>query len=177
VIGILWFQVNGFYQPSYFTELTHLFLNMTRDFVFYDDAASLDPITQELIEHAKRATFLSYAPYSNFNVGAALLLSDGVIVQGSNQENISYPLCMCAERVALYAKASFYPLQKIKKMAVIARRGGDFVAAACCGACRQVMVEFEQRQTQDFEVIMQVESPKWLICRSASVLIPFQFEF
>ncbi|MEJ0033109.1 MAG: hypothetical protein WDO15_23470 [Bacteroidota bacterium] len=64
----------------------------------------------------------SYAPYSKFNVGAALMLEDGTIVTGSNQENASYPLCMCAERVALYTAATVHPNKKITKLAVVAHK-------------------------------------------------------
>ncbi len=146
------------------------------DFIFYD-YNDLDTQTKNLIEQAKRATYLSYAPYSNFFVGAALLLENGTMVCGANQENASFPLCMCAERVALYTKASQYSAIGIIKMAVVARRDEEFVPAACCGACRQVMVEFEKRQPSAYEVIMQIQPHQWLKCRSAVVLIPFQFEF
>jgi len=158
-----------------FLARTFYFIPM-EDFVSYD-YQDFDNQTKELIEHAKQATHLSYAPYSNFFVGAALLLEGGTIVKGANQENASYPLCMCGERVALYSKSIYYPKLKILKMAVVARKEKGFVPAACCGACRQVMVEFEQRQASEFEVIMEFKPQKWLKCRSAAVLIPFQFEF
>jgi cytidine deaminase len=147
-----------------------------QDFIFFNEAALVGE-DRSLVELARQATHLSYAPYSSFFVGAALLLADGSIVLGANQENVSYPLCMCAERVALYAKAVQHPAKEIMKMAVVARKAEALVPATCCGACRQVMLEFEQRQAHSYEVIMMVEGEKWLKCRSAAVLIPFQFQF
>lgn len=132
---------------------------------------------QYLIEEAKKATQFSYAPYSGFYVGTALLLEDNQIVFGANQENASYPLCMCSERVALYSKSTQYPEKNILKMVVTARKGEQFVPVTCCGACRQVMVEYEKRQKSAFEVIMQISPQKWLKSKSADALIPFQFEF
>lgn len=132
---------------------------------------------RKLIGAAQHATQLSYAPYSNFLVGTSLLLEDGSIVYGANQENASYPLCICSERVALYTKSIQSPDKKILMMVVAAKKEGVFVPAACCGACRQVMIEYEQRQNLEFGVIMQIKPQKWLKCSSASVLVPFQFEF
>jgi cytidine deaminase len=137
----------------------------------------LQPDEHKLVEEAKKATSLAYAPYSNFFVGAALLLQNGAIVLGANQENASYPLCMCAERVALYTKATQYAGNNIAKMAVVARKANYFVPVTCCGACRQVMAEFEQRQQQPFQVIMEIEPQKWVRSSSASGLLPFQFQF
>ncbi len=147
------------------------------DFAFYADLKDLDISDQQLIKRAQEATRFSYAPYSNFFVGAALLLQDGTIVIGANQENVSYPLCMCAERVVLYNMAIQHPAKQILKMTVVARKNEEFVPATCCGACRQVMLEFELRQKRNFEVIMLGADQKWIKCSAVSVLIPFQFEF
>jgi cytidine deaminase len=84
---------------------------------------------------------------------------------------------MCAERVALYNLSIQHPAKQIHKMAVVARKEEEFVPATCCGACRQVMLEFEKRQKCSYEIIMLGADKKWIKCRSASVLIPFQFEF
>jgi cytidine deaminase len=132
---------------------------------------------QHLIAEAIKATQFSYAPYSSFYVGTALLLEDSKVIFGANQENASYPLCICSERVALYSKSMQYPEKNILKMAVTARKGEQIVPATCCGACRQVMVEYEKRQNSAFEVIMQISPQKWLKSKSADDLIPFQFEF
>ena len=130
-----------------------------------------------LIANAVAALAHAYAPYSAFHVAAALLLDNGVIVTGTNQENAAYPAGMCAERVALFTAASQYPGENIRKMAVVARRAGspEFSPATSCGSCRQVMLEFEHRQAKPFEVIMLERPGSWLHARSAASLLPFSF--
>jgi cytidine deaminase len=130
-----------------------------------------------LIARAEAALPYAYAPYSGFHVAAALLLSNGVIVTGTNQENAAYPAGMCAERVALFAVAAQYPGEQIRKMVVVARRAGgnQFSPATSCGSCRQVMLEFEHRQSKPFEVIMLERSGAWLHAQSAAALLPFSF--
>ncbi len=148
-----------------------------KDFTFYSGIEELDSESKYLAHKAKEATGNTYAPYSKFYVGAALILEDGTVVTGSNQENASYPLCMCAERVALYAAASQFPGKRIVKLAVVAHKKNhkELVPATCCGACRQVMLEVEQRQKKPFEVIMQGSDGKWIKSASAAYLIPFGF--
>ncbi len=144
---------------------------------YFDHLEDLDPESKYLVHKAKEATAHAYAPYSKFYVGAALMLDDGTMITGSNQENASYPLCMCAERVALYAAASSHPDNKILKLAVVAHKKNhkELVAAACCGACRQVMLEFEQRQHKPMEIIMFGPDKKWVKVPSAASLLPFGF--
>ncbi|HEV8512659.1 MAG TPA: cytidine deaminase, partial [Cyclobacteriaceae bacterium] len=89
---------------------------------FFNHLEDLDAESKYLAHKAKEATALAYAPYSKFCVGAALILDDGTIVLGANQENAAYPLCMCAERVALYAVSSQHPEKKIVKLAVVAHK-------------------------------------------------------
>lgn len=139
---------------------------------------ALDSESKYLIHKAKEAAAHAYAPYSKFLVGAAVILDDGTLVTGSNQENASYPLCMCAERVALYAAASMHPNRSILKMAVVAHKKNhkELVSATSCGACRQVMVEFEERQHKPFKVIFLGPSEKWLEFPSAGALLPFSFD-
>jgi len=148
-----------------------------KEFTFYSGIEDLDSESKYLVHKAKEATSHTYAPYSKFHVGAALILEDGTVVTGSNQENASYPLCMCAERVALYAAASQFPGKRIVKLAVVAHKKNhkELVQATCCGACRQVMVEFEQRQKKPFEVIMLGADGKWIKSPSVALLIPFGF--
>jgi cytidine deaminase len=139
---------------------------------------SLDSESKYLIHKAKEATAHAYAPYSKFHVGASVILDDGTVVTGANQENASYPLCMCAERVALYAASALHPGKKILKMAVVAHKKNhkELVAATSCGACRQVMVEFEERQKQPMKVVMLGPGEKWIECSSANVLLPMGFD-
>jgi cytidine deaminase len=143
----------------------------------YKNIEDLDSESKYLVHKAKEATLLSYAPYSKFHVGAALILDDGSIVTGANQENASYPLCMCAERVALYNAATLHPNRKITKLAVVAHKKNhkELTPATSCGACAQVMLEFEARQSKKFEVIMLGPDEKWVKCSSVSELLPFGF--
>lgn len=148
-----------------------------KDFVLAPTLQALDPESLDLVRHAERALPTAHAPYSEFQVGAALLLDNGVIVAGTNQENAAYPSGMCAERVALFALASQYPGQVIRKLAVVARHktGTELTPATCCGGCRQVMLEFEHRQGKPFEVVMLTEERQWVKAPSAQSLLPFCF--
>jgi cytidine deaminase len=142
---------------------------------------SFDHLNSEskyLIHKAKDATLHAYAPYSKFFVGAALILEDGTVITGSNQENASYPLCMCAERVALYTASATHPGQRINKMAVVAHKKNhkELVAATSCGACRQVMLEYEERQGKPIKVVMLAASDHWVECDSVKVLMPLAFD-
>src|SRR5258708_16251214 len=148
-----------------------------KEFIFCNSIEDLDAESKYLVHKAKEATNHAYAPYSKFYVGAAVILEDSNVVTGANQENVAYPLCMCAERVALYAAASQFPGKKIVKLVVVAHKKNhkELSAATCCGACRQVMVEFEQRQKKSFEVIMLGSDGRWVKCAQAASLVPFNF--
>lgn len=101
-----------------------------------------------LVERAILATDKSYAPYSNFHVGAALMLADGTIVEGCNQENAAYPVCICAERSALFAAGAQHPDQPVTMMAIAARNAEGHLQkepVTPCGSCRQALVETETR--------------------------------
>jgi cytidine deaminase len=150
-----------------------------KNVTFFDHLEDLDAESKYLVHKAKEATQYAYAPYSKFHVGAAILLDDETLVTGSNQENASYPLCMCAERVALYAIASQYPGRTIKKIAVVAHKKNhkELECATPCGACRQVMMESEMRQKKPIEVIMLGNDEKWMKCTSVTQLIPYHFNF
>lgn len=147
------------------------------DFSYYNSLNELDAESIHLVQLATNALELSYAPYSGFQVGTAVLLTDGSIVLGANQENAAYPSCMCAERVALYTVSSQHPGATIKKIAVVARRANTtaLVPATSCGTCRQVMLEFEDRQKADYEVIMFTQNLQWVKTKSAAALLPFNF--
>ncbi|MBK7650228.1 MAG: cytidine deaminase [Flammeovirgaceae bacterium] len=148
-----------------------------KGFEIFKSIDELDTETKYLIHKAKEAANQAYAPYSKFHVGAALLLDDGTLVTGSNQENASYPLCMCAERVALYSAVSQHPGKKIMKIAIVAHKKNhkELIAASACGACRQVMAEFEERQDKPFEILMHHPDNQWIKCASAVSLLPFVF--
>ncbi len=137
----------------------------------------LDDESLSLVQKAEAALSGAYAPYSGFQVAAALLLDDGAVLTGTNQENAAYPLCMCAERVALYAKTSLHPNRSIIRLAVVAKRSGAaaLVPATPCGSCRQVMSEFESRQNHPIEVVMLTSEQGWMKLPSAQSLLPFSF--
>ena len=109
-----------------------------------------------LILKAQEATSKAYARYSGFLVGAAVLMADGSMVTGNNQENACYPAGLCAERVAFFAAKSQKPDIDILKVAVVARRSDEthFRAAAPCGSCRQVMSEYENNQQNNILLYM-----------------------
>jgi cytidine deaminase len=140
----------------------------------FDD---LDTESKYLSHKAKDATAHAHAPYSKFLVGAAALLDDGTVVTGCNYENAALPSGMCAERVALFAVASQHPEKRVIKMAIVAKRKGgkELVPATSCGACRQVMLEFEINQGKPFEVVMQNNDHKWLKVSSAGALLPHSY--
>lgn len=130
-----------------------------------------------LIKQAELACKTSYAPYSRFTVGAALLLENGKTVIGSNQENAAYPSGMCAERIALFNAATNYPNIKIKKIAITALNeySPQFIGVTPCGSCRQVMLEYEKLQNQNIEVLFSIEN-SWAKLNKSAVLLPFCFD-
>ena len=144
---------------------------------YFPDIEDLDAESKYLVHKAKEATHHAYAPYSKFLVGAALILEDGTVVTGCNQENASYPLCMCAERVALYVAASQHPDKVINKIAIVAHKKNhkELVPAASCGACAQVMLEFEHRQHKPMEIIVLGAGHRWMKCSSAATFLPYGF--
>ena len=139
--------------------------------------AELGESQKKVIEAAVDAIDTSYSPYSKFAVGAALLLDDGSIIKGSNQENMAYPSGTCAERAALFTFGSQGLTNKILKLAVFARFHDSEVLAfsAPCGNCRQVMLEYELKQEQPFEVIF-FHGNSYVISASAKSLLPFHFQ-
>ena len=137
----------------------------------------LEPKIQELVQLARKQTERSYAPYSNFHVGAALLLESGEIYLGCNQENASYPLCMCAERVALYNLGAEKEKFKIKALAITATNPDKPLEEVCmpCGACRQVIHEFEQRQDEEFDIYITSENNEIVKIDGIETLLPHSF--
>ena len=120
---------------------------------------------------------VAYAPYSRFQVSAAVRLENGEIVLGANFENAAYPMCLCAERTALASCFSQYPLLKVSAMAITVKSPVVEVdrPASPCGACRQVMAETETRQGRGFRVLLRGSSgPIWAFARGSD-LLPFGF--
>jgi len=145
--------------------------------IFLDREELTEPYAN-LVKIGEEASADAYAPYSNFQVGAAVLLEDGSIVKGSNFENASYPLCLCAERVALASVHSQQPGAVVKMIAVTAKNPKQPVTepVAPCGACRQVLCEYEQKQGSAMEVIMYGETGSVVVYKSAAKLLPMAFD-
>ena len=135
----------------------------------------LDPQIKELVQLAKKQTKRSYAPYSNFHVGAALLLENGEIYLGCNQENASYPEGLCAERVAIHAAATQYPNVAPIALALSTEVLSDSLIAPC-GGCRQVMAQFEVRHEVEMPVIMTNKEGFIYVIPSAMSLLPWCFD-
>lgn len=136
----------------------------------------LNTADRELVERALEATKGSYAPYSNFYVGAALHLADDTIVIGANQENAAFPSGLCAERTALFAAQANYPDQPVVALAIAARNANGLLdePVSPCGACRQVILGVEDRYKQPIRVLLY--GKKGVYClQSATDLLPFSF--
>lgn len=138
--------------------------------------AELSEEYQKLIAVAKDQTQKAYAPYSHFQVGAAVLLADGEIIGANNQENMAYPSGLCAERIALFYANSQHPKTAVKAIAVAAFTKGSFVEKPIylCGACRQVLIESENRFKHDIEIVLYGEK-EVLVLKNASDLLPLSF--
>jgi cytidine deaminase len=132
---------------------------------------------RDLILKAEEIRDKAYAVYSDFYVGAALLLSSGDIVLGNNQENIAFPSSLCAERVAIFYCKANYPESKIKKIAITAKsikEAYDEVVTPC-GSCRQVISEYERNQKSPIEIILKGQN-EVLVFKSINDLLPLSFE-
>jgi len=156
---------------------------MTKTITFSVEVEELDSINQ-LNEEDKTLMFKAtdiagsaYAPYSNFHVGAAVLLENGEIISGNNQENVAYPSGLCAERVALFTAGAHFPNIQVKTIAITAKSDVIDVSEplAPCGACRQVMSEYEKRHNGQIKVILKGETGKVWVIQSVNDLLPFSF--
>ncbi|HOY14783.1 MAG TPA: cytidine deaminase [Saprospiraceae bacterium] len=121
---------------------------------------------------------IAYAPYSNFLVGAAVLTEAGNIVGGANQENASYPLCMCGERVALYHCAMAHPSEKVVAVAISVKSPSTEVLSPVmpCGACRQVIQEYENRFGSSIKIIIVTDDEKVWIIDTIKDILPLGFD-
>ena len=144
----------------------------------YNDISELNEEDKYLMNKAIEARGKAYAPYSKFSVGAALLLDNGVIVLGNNQENAAYPSGMCAERVAIWRAGSEYPDMKVLKLAISASSSNSKVdkPVGPCGACRQSLSEYEIKQKQPFPILFMGEVGEIIKTDSLDALLPFSFD-
>ena len=148
--------------------------------IAYTEYASLDELSAHdriLAEAAIEAVATSYAPYSNFNVGAAVRFNDGEIVKGSNQENAAYPSGMCAERTALFYASASRPGVPMNALAIAAAQNGELLKdpVTPCGACRQVMIQYQLKSGNPMEIILIGANRIWKFANVES-LLPFVFD-
>ena len=137
----------------------------------------LSDLDKKLINRAICAMKNSYSSYSNFSVGAALILENNQIIIGSNQENASFPCGICAERVALFSASTNFPNLLMKKIAITANSHNFEVPEPVgpCGACRQVLLEYEEKQNNNIEILL-FDSKKIIKIASAKDLLPLYFQ-
>ena len=147
----------------------------------YHSFSSVEELSNEdknLIIASEKALELAYSVYSGFSVGASLLLENGEIFSANNQENAAFPSSMCAERVLLYSCRANFPKLKIKKIAITANsiHGKILNPISPCGACRQVMVEYEQNQKSSIEVLLKGNQDEIYLIKSVEDLLPLSFK-
>ncbi|MEN8186829.1 MAG: cytidine deaminase [Bacteroidota bacterium] len=153
-------------------------IKITSKYTLYKDSSELSKQDNELLKEAEEARKNSYAPYSNFCVGASLLLDNGKIIKGNNQENAAYPSGMCAERVAVWNAASQYPEAKILKIFISAKSSTHTIETPVspCGSCRQTIAEYEFKQAKDIKIFFTGETGKIIKANSLKDLLPLAFD-
>jgi cytidine deaminase len=153
-------------------------ISVTSSFIVYNNLKELSEEIQDLMNQAVEIRKKAYAPYSQFRVGAALLLDNGKVILGSNQENAAYPSGLCAERVAIFHAGSVYPEAKILKMAITAASDTNQTTAPIppCGSCRQSIAEYEIKQDTPIEIYFMGEIGEVYKSASLKNLLPFMFD-
>ncbi|WP_343485461.1 cytidine deaminase [Allomuricauda sp. d1] len=148
------------------------------DLLVFDSENELSDQEKKLMVEARKARKNAYAPYSNFQVGAAVLLENNEIVIGNNQENASYPSGLCAERVAVFQAGAKYPGVAITLVAISAASNTYTVMrpAAPCGNCRQSIAEYEQKQKSPIVLLFQGEKGPIYRCSSVADILPLGFD-
>ena len=151
---------------------------ITTQFTVFDSLKELPLDIQNLMEQAVAVRKNAYAPYSKFRVGAAILLDNGKVVLGSNQENAAYPSGLCAERVAIFQAGAIYPNAKIVKLAITAASDTNPTKSPIppCGACRQSIAEYEFKQDTPIEIYFMGESGEVYKSNSINNLLPLSFD-
>jgi len=144
----------------------------------YHKLEDLDIEDSLLITKAKEASKNAYAPYSNFFVGAAILLENNEIITGNNQENGAYPSGLCAERVAIFAASSKFPNVSINKIAIYAYTNKFEIKTPIspCGACRQVMSEYVLKQRKEIKILLKSENSNIVVFDGVKDILPFMFQ-
>ncbi len=143
----------------------------------HDDRNTIAASDIRLLQKAEEATKSAYAPYSSFNVGVAILTTDGDIIQGSNQENGAFPIGQCAERVALYRMVHEHGRKPITTIAIVVDNEHQLTPASPCGSCRQILSEYRSSQDHPIRLLLGVTG-KDLVYEINDVkdLLPFAFD-
>jgi cytidine deaminase len=141
----------------------------------YDSEQELSLADRALLLSAKEASAKAYAPYSKFKVGVALLLADGSIILGSNQENASFPVSICAERVALSALAASGNKKPVKTISIYCDNNPKHAPAAPCGMCRQALLEQESRQKNNIRILLSGNGSEVIEISSVDDILPLGF--
>ncbi|NDP26483.1 MAG: cytidine deaminase [Flavobacterium sp.] len=151
---------------------------ISTQFSVFESVQELPNDIQNIMIQAVEVRKNAYAPYSKFRVGAALLLDNGKIILGSNQENAAYPSGLCAERVAVFQAGTLYPEAKILKMAITAASDTNQTSSPIppCGACRQAIAEYEIKQDTPIEIYFMGEIGAVYKSDSLQNLLPFMFD-
>ena len=144
--------------------------------IYVANMEELDEKDRQLVEAAIEATKSSYAPYSHFNVGAAVRLDNGVVIPGCNQENAAFGVTICAERTALFAAGAQYPDAKVEAIAIAARNADGLLddPVSPCGTCRQAMVETEKRSGNKLHILLYGRKHVYII-EGIGALLPLTF--
>ena len=147
------------------------------EFEVHDSIESLPEKDAWLLNEAREVTQHAYAPYSHFQVGAVARLDNGEIVSGSNQENASFPIGLCAERVLLAAASSIYPKVPIETIAISYHNdnGESDHPISPCGICRQSLLEYESRVNHPIRLILGGMEGKVYVIDKAAMLLPLSF--
>jgi cytidine deaminase len=153
-------------------------ININTQLIAFESLNELSTNDQSLMQRAIEIRKNAYAPYSKFKVGAAILLDNGQVVVGSNQENAAYPSGLCAERVAIFQSGAVYPDAKIVKMAITAGSIENKTTKPIppCGACRQSIFEYEFKQDADIEIFFMGETGEVYKSNSIKNLLPLTFD-
>ena len=146
-------------------------------YIEYESLDQLDPQDRKLADAAIEAISQSYAPYSNFNVGAAVMFEDGEIVKGANQENAAYPSGICAERTAMFYASASNPSKNMAAIAIAAGQNGQMCKnpVTPCGACRQVMAQYQTKSGRPMEILLIGADKIWKF-EKVEDLLPLIFD-
>ena len=153
-------------------------IQFTATYTSLNDESELNEVDKNLLQCAKEATQTAYAPYSQFKVGSAVLLENGAIVIGSNQENAAFPVTLCGERNALFAAAAQYPGIIVKKVAITVDSKLKNIEKPVppCGSCRQVLFEYESIHQHPIQLILQGDRGEIYLIDSVRDILPIMFD-